>query len=139
MMTSTSAARIIASRHRYPRCIQPTISSRLLSSTATTGSSATSSTYENDVNPHYPNMFKPLDLGPDIGTLPNRVIMGSMHTGLEGHSIPKLLLPFLNAEDDHTDLTEMAVYFGERAKGGVGLMGTLFHFYHLIRLSLSKQ
>lgn len=129
MMTSTSAARIIVSRHRYPRCIQPTISSRLLSSTATTGSSATSSTNENDVNPHYPNMFKPLDLGPDIGTLPNRVIMGSMHTGLEGHSIPKLLLPLLNAEDDHTDLTEMAVYFGERAKGGVGLMGTLFHFY----------
>lgn len=50
--------------------------------------------------------------------------MGSMHTGLEGHSIPKLLLPFLNAEDDHTDLTEMACYFGERAKGGVGLMVT---------------
>ena len=130
-MMTTSAARIIASRHRYPRCIQPTISSRLLSSTATTAS-ATSSTKENDVNQHYPNMFKPLDLGPDIGTLPNRVIMGSMHTGLEGHSIPKLLLPFLNAEDDHTDLTEMAVYFGERAKGGVGLMGTLFHLYFII-------
>jgi hypothetical protein len=29
----------------------------------------------------------------------------------------------LNAEDDHTDLTEMACYFTERAKGGVGLMG----------------
>ena len=71
-------------------------------------------------------MFKPLDLGPAIGSLPNRVIMGSMHTGLEGHSIPKLLLPFLNAEDDHTDLTEMAVYFAERAKGGVGLMGMYF-------------
>ena len=69
-------------------------------------------------------MFAPLDLGPDIGRLPNRVIMGSMHTGLEGHSIPKLMLKFLNAEDDHTDLTEMACYFGERAKGGVGLMGT---------------
>ena len=116
MMASTS--RIIVSRYSYRP--QRTISSRLLSST-------TSSTNENDVvNPHYPNMFKPLDLGPDIGTLPNRVIMGSMHTGLEGHSIPKLLLPFLNAEDDHTDLTEMAVYFGERAKGGVGLMGTLY-------------
>jgi len=77
-----------------------------------------------DSNPHYPHMFTPLDLGPDIGSLPNRVIMGSMHTGLEGHSIPKLMLPLLNAEDDHTDLTEMACYFAERAKGGVALMVT---------------
>lgn len=69
-------------------------------------------------------MFTPLDLGPDIGILPNRVIMGSMHTGLEGHSIPRFVLPLLNAEDDHTDLTEMACYFAERAKGGVGLMVT---------------
>lgn len=82
---------------------------------------------ENDggSNPHYPHMFTPLDLGPDIGSLPNRVIMGSMHTGLEGHSIPKLMLPLLNAEDDHTDLTEMACYFAERAKGGVSLMGAI--------------
>ncbi|KAL7444992.1 hypothetical protein ACHAXM_011013 [Skeletonema potamos] len=78
----------------------------------------------NNNNAHYPHMFTPLDLGADIGTLPNRVIMGSMHTGLEGHSIPKLMLPLLNAEDDHTDLTEMACYFAERAKGGVGLMVT---------------
>lgn len=77
----------------------------------------------NNNNADYPHMFTPLDLGADIGTLPNRVIMGSMHTGLEGHSIPKLMLPLLNAEDDHTDLTEMACYFAERAKGGVGLMG----------------
>ncbi|KAL7484964.1 hypothetical protein ACHAW6_010563 [Cyclotella cf. meneghiniana] len=75
-------------------------------------------------NPHYPHLFAPLSLGPHIGTLPNRVIMGSMHTGLEGHSIPKLGLMMLNAEDDHTDLTEMACYFAERAKGGVGLMVT---------------
>lgn len=73
-------------------------------------------------------MFTPLDLGPDIGRLPNRVIMGSMHTGLEGHSIPRFVLPLLNAEDDHTDLTEMACYFAERAKGGVGLMGELNNF-----------
>lgn len=93
----------------------------------------------NNMNPHYPHMFTPLDLGPDIGRLPNRVIMGSMHTGLEGHSIPRFVLPLLNAEDDHTDLTEMACYFAERAKGGVGLMGELnnfliefiFHLYHL--------
>ena len=31
--------------------------------------------------PHFPRMFEPLALGPDIGTLPNRVLMGSMHTG----------------------------------------------------------
>ena len=79
-----------------------------------------------NINPYYPHMFTPLDLGPDIGSLPNRVIMGSMHTGLEGHSIPKLMLPLLNAEDDHTDLTEMACYFAERAKGGVSLMGEYY-------------
>ena len=55
--------------------------------------------------------------------------MGSMHTGLEGHSIPKLGLMMLDAEDDHTDLTEMACYFAERAKGGVGLMGMCVWIY----------
>ena len=83
-------------------------------------------TLNDETNPHYPHLFAPLSLGLDIGTLPNRVIMGSMHTGLEGHSIPKLGLMMLNAEDDHTDLTEMACYFTERAKGGVGLMGTCY-------------
>jgi 2,4-dienoyl-CoA reductase (NADPH2) len=86
-------------------------------------------------------MFEPLDLGPDIGKLPNRVVMGSMHTGLEGHSIPKLLLSAMTmtghhhpaeqqrgergggGEDDGRDLAEMARYFEERARGGVGLMG----------------
>jgi hypothetical protein len=51
--------------------------------------------------------------------------MGSMHTGLEGHSIPKVGLMLLNAQEDHVDLGEMACYFAERAKGGVGLMGAL--------------
>ena len=121
-MISSSAARIIG--RRRPRSQQSTtLSYRLLSSTTTT---TTNNTNNDAENPYYPNMFKPLDLGPEIGSLPNRVIMGSMHTGLEGHSIPKLMLPLLNAEDDHTDLTEMAVYFAERAKGGVGLMGE-FH------------
>jgi hypothetical protein len=85
-------------------------------------------------------------LGPDIGSLPNRVIMGSMHTGLEGHSIPKFMLPLLNAEDDHTDLTEMACYFAERAKGGVGLMGELhrnsrflWHAYNILCICCTKQ
>ena len=69
-------------------------------------------------------MFTPLFLGTDIGSLPNRVIMGSMHTGLEGHSIPSTLLWAMNASnDDHHDMTKMATYFEERAKGGVGLMG----------------
>jgi hypothetical protein len=86
------------------------------------------STAADKLNPHYPNLFKPLSLGPHIGDLPNRVIMGSMHTGLEGHSIPKVGLMLLNAEDDHDDLTEMACYFAERAKGGVGLMGMLLQW-----------
>jgi 2,4-dienoyl-CoA reductase (NADPH2) len=78
-------------------------------------------------NPYYPQMFTPLFLGTDIGTLPNRVIMGSMHTGLEGHSIPSTLLWAMNASNDHQDMTKMAKYFEERAKGGVGLMGEFFH------------
>ena len=60
--------------------------------------------------------------------------MGSMHTGLEGHSIPKLGLMMLNAEDDHEDLTEMACYFAERAKGGVGLMGMFLNEMLLLLL-----
>ena len=74
--------------------------------------------------PHFPRMFEPLSLGPDIGTLPNRVLMGSMHTGLEGHSIPSLLMPLLKPEVTHDDLAGMAEYFRLRAEGGVGLMVT---------------
>jgi 2,4-dienoyl-CoA reductase (NADPH2) len=55
----------------------------------------------------YPNLLAPLDLGFTI--LKNRVLMGSMHTGLE------------EAENGHE---RMAAYFGERAKGGVGLIVT---------------
>lgn len=58
-------------------------------------------------NPHYPNLFEPLDLG--FTTLKNRVIMGSMHVGLE---------------DRPWHFDEMAAYFAERAKGGCGLMVT---------------
>ena len=59
--------------------------------------------------PHstYPHMLAPLDLG--FTTLKNRVLMGSMHTGLE------------EVADGHQ---RMAAYFGERAKGGVGLIVT---------------
>eukprot|EP00550_Attheya_septentrionalis_P008502 CAMPEP_0198285218 /NCGR_PEP_ID=MMETSP1449-20131203/4535_1 /TAXON_ID=420275 /ORGANISM="Attheya septentrionalis, Strain CCMP2084" /LENGTH=825 /DNA_ID=CAMNT_0043982549 /DNA_START=132 /DNA_END=2609 /DNA_ORIENTATION=+ len=73
----------------------------------------------------YPTLFSPLKLKGDVGTLPNRVIMGSMHTGLEGHSIPSWVLPLLGkTDDDHKDLSSMAAYFVERAKGGVGLIVT---------------
>jgi 2,4-dienoyl-CoA reductase (NADPH2) len=55
----------------------------------------------------YPHLLAPLDLGHVV--LPNRVIMGSMHTGLE---------------DRAKDLPKLAAYFAERARGGVGLMVT---------------
>ncbi len=54
----------------------------------------------------YPHLLAPLDLG--FTTLKNRVLMGSMHTGLE----------------DHEHLDRMAVYFAERARGQVGLIVT---------------
>jgi 2,4-dienoyl-CoA reductase (NADPH2) len=54
----------------------------------------------------YPHLLRPLELG--FTTLKNRVLMGSMHTGLE----------------DGRDLTRLAAYFRERAEGGVGLMVT---------------
>lgn len=59
------------------------------------------------MNAHYPNLLAPLDLG--FTTLKNRVIMGSMHTGLE---------------DRFYHIDKLAAYFAERARGGVGLMIT---------------
>lgn len=58
-------------------------------------------------HPLYPHLFTPLDLG--FTTLKNRVLMGSMHTGLE---------------EGKDGLEALARYFAERAKGGVGLMVT---------------
>lgn len=55
----------------------------------------------------YPHLFAPLDLG--FTTLRNRVLMGSMHTGLE---------------DRARDFPRLAAYFAERAAGGVGLIVT---------------
>jgi 2,4-dienoyl-CoA reductase (NADPH2) len=55
----------------------------------------------------YPHLFTPLDLG--FTTLPNRALMGSMHTGLEEHK---------------DGLRALAAYFATRAKGGAGLMVT---------------
>jgi 2,4-dienoyl-CoA reductase (NADPH2) len=54
----------------------------------------------------YPHLLAPLDLG--FTTLRNRVLMGSMHTGLE----------------DGNKHDRLAVYFAERARGGVGLIIT---------------
>jgi 2,4-dienoyl-CoA reductase (NADPH2) len=54
----------------------------------------------------YPHLLAPLDLG--FTTLKNRVLMGSMHTGLE----------------DGNKHERLAAYFAERARGGVGLIIT---------------
>ncbi len=55
----------------------------------------------------YPHLFAPLDLG--FTTLRNRVLMGSMHTGLEDHA---------------RDFPKLAAYFAERAEGGAALLVT---------------
>ncbi|ROQ59612.1 2,4-dienoyl-CoA reductase (NADPH2) [Streptomyces sp. 840.1] len=55
----------------------------------------------------YPHLLSPLDLG--FTTLPNRVLMGSMHIGLE--------------EAEH-GFERMAAFYAARARGGVGLMVT---------------
>ena len=59
------------------------------------------------MHPHYPKLLAPLDLG--FTQLKNRVLMGSMHTGLE---------------EEKNGFEKMAAYFAERARGGVGLMVT---------------
>ncbi|WP_246159561.1 NADPH-dependent 2,4-dienoyl-CoA reductase [Nocardioides antri] len=55
----------------------------------------------------YPHLLEPLSLG--RLTLRNRVVMGSMHTGLE---------------DSALNLPKLGAYFAERARGGVGLIIT---------------
>ncbi|QBG91030.1 NADPH-dependent 2,4-dienoyl-CoA reductase [Xanthomonas oryzae] len=55
----------------------------------------------------FPHLFTPLDLG--FTQLRNRVLMGSMHTGLE---------------DRARDFPKLSAYFAERAAGGVGLIVT---------------
>ena len=55
----------------------------------------------------YPHLLKPLDLG--FVTIPNRVLMGSMHVGLE---------------DVPGGYDRMAAFYAERARGGVGLIVT---------------
>ena len=53
----------------------------------------------------YPRLFEPLDLG--FTRLANRIVMGSMHTGLE---------------DKAGDFPKLAEYFALRARGGAGLL-----------------
>ncbi|MDD4863767.1 MAG: NADPH-dependent 2,4-dienoyl-CoA reductase [Alishewanella agri] len=55
----------------------------------------------------YQQLLQPLDLG--FTTLRNRVIMGSMHTGLE---------------EEKNGFHKLAAFYAERAKGGVGLIIT---------------
>jgi 2,4-dienoyl-CoA reductase (NADPH2) len=55
----------------------------------------------------YPHLLAPLDLG--FTTLGNRVLMGSMHTGLE---------------EEKNGFERMAAFYAERARGGVGLIVT---------------
>ena len=55
----------------------------------------------------YPHLFQPLDLG--FVTLPNRIMMGSMHTGLE--EMPD-------------GIERLAAFYAERAKGGAALIVT---------------
>ena len=62
---------------------------------------------QNLIEPPYPRLFEPLDLG--FTSLKNRILMGSMHTGLE------------DIADGHR---RMAAFYGEWARGGVALIVT---------------
>ncbi len=62
---------------------------------------------KNISQPLYPHLLQPLDLG--FVTLKNRVLMGSMHTGLE---------------EEKDGFRRMAAYYAARAQGGVGLIVT---------------
>ncbi|WP_328398594.1 NADPH-dependent 2,4-dienoyl-CoA reductase [Streptomyces sp. NBC_00390] len=60
-----------------------------------------------DLGTPYPHLLSPLDLG--FTTLPNRVLMGSMHIGLE---------------EAERGFERMAAFYAERARGGVALIVT---------------
>ena len=57
--------------------------------------------------PSYPHLCAPLNLG--FTTLANRVLMGSMHTGLE---------------EEADGFNKLAAFYAARAKGGAGLIVT---------------
>src|SRR3982750_974231 len=54
----------------------------------------------------YEHLFRPLELG--FATLPNRILMGSMHTGFEARNA----------------MEELAAFYAERARGGAALLVT---------------
>ena len=95
---ATRAPRHSGPGHEFKRALEPRPASRQCVRFALTDSPMTSP---------YPHLLAPLDLG--FCTLSNRVLMGSMHTGLE---------------DRASDYGRLAAYFAERARGGVGLMVT---------------
>ena len=55
----------------------------------------------------YPHLFRPLELG--FATLPNRILMGSMHTGFESRP---------------DGMERLAAFYAERARGGAALIVT---------------
>ena len=57
--------------------------------------------------PAYPNLFRPLEI--PGATLPNRILMGSMHTGLEAR---------------RDGMERLAAFYAERARGGAALIVT---------------
>ncbi len=61
----------------------------------------------NNSHPRYPHLFQPLDLG--FTQLRNRIIMGSMHTGLE---------------EEKGGMKKLAEFYRLRAKGEAGLIVT---------------
>ena len=61
------------------------------------------------IHPLYPHLLAPMDLG--FTSLKNRILMGSMHTGLE----------------EVGDFERVAEFYAARARGGVGLMVTGHH------------
>ena len=63
--------------------------------------------HQQAISSTYPNMLAPLDLG--FTTLKNRVLMGSMHVGLE---------------EEKGGFAKLAAFYAARAKGGVGLIVT---------------
>ena len=65
----------------------------------------------------YKHIFEPLDLG--FTTLKNRILMGSMHTGLE---------------EEKNGIERIAEYYAERARGGVGLISYWWNFTKYSRL-----
>ena len=76
-----------------------------MAAAATTRVQKITTTAEN--NSPYPHIHEPLDLG--FTTLSNRIVMGSMHTGLE---------------DRFYNYGKLAAYFARRAEGGVGMIIT---------------